>query len=130
MFKGCALILTQAHVSSSLNYLTKGYTKNKALVPTLKARKIPLYLPFIGKYRSALKGSAVILGRAHMFWASLRRGIRKQYIALGSNCSRFQLLSVAIAPKMTLVWSGQLALQGVNCFLTQGPLGQLLPSAL
>ena len=29
-----------------------------------------------------------------------------------------------------IVWSGQLALQGVNCFLTQGPLGQLLPSAL
>ena len=53
-------------MSSSLNCVTQGYTKNKALVPTLKARKIPLYLPFIGRYRYPLKGCYGILGRAHM----------------------------------------------------------------
>ena len=47
-------------------FLDKGYTKNKALVPVLKDQKKTLYPPFMGRYRSALKGSAVILGRAHM----------------------------------------------------------------
>ena len=53
-------------MSSSLNQVTSGHTKRKALVPTRKVRKILLYLPFVGGYRCPFKGSAVILGRAHM----------------------------------------------------------------
>ena len=47
------------------------------------------------------------------------------YRALASNCSHFQLLSFSIAPKSVTFWSGQLALQGVNCWFDTGPAGAI-----
>ena len=75
---GWSVVIRQGadYVSSSRNSATKGYTTREALVPTQKASRIPSHLAFIGRYRPALKGGALISGRAHVVaWGSWQVGL-------------------------------------------------------